>query len=455
MNSIGRRHAVVLGGSMAGLGAARALANHFDKVTLVERDEVSRAAQSRKGVPQGNHAHGLLPSGYRILDDYFPGMMKEIIAAGAPAGDITGDFLWYQYDHWKLRADTGLEGVTVSRPFLEHTVRARVRDLPKVNALHGHDGEEPVFDAASGRVKGLVIRDRATGETNTLDADLVVDASGRGSASPKWLRKWGFGDVPESSVRIDVGYATGVFERRRGDLYGSIGAIISGTAPRSKRLAAVLGAENSRWVITLVGTLRDYPPTDFSEWKEFARGLPTSDVVDLVKDREPLSPIASYRFSANQQRHYERLSRFPLGYLVIGDAVCSFNPIYGQGMSVALREARALDDCLASGNHDLAKRFFTKITEIIASPWAIATGEDYRHPEVEGRRPPGFKIVSRYMARAHRAATRDPVVLKRFFEVASLLAAPPSMMSPEIAWRVLVGGRGASQPSPAQKTHTS
>jgi hypothetical protein len=135
----------------------------------------------------------------------------------------------------------------------------------------------------------------------------------------------------------------------------------------------------------------------------------------------------------------------------LGDAVCSFNPIYGQGMSVAMCEARALDECLAAGGEDLAKPFFAKVAEIVATPWAIAVGEDYRYPEVEGPRPPGFAIISRYMQRAHRAAVRDPVVLKRFFEVASLLAPPPTMMKPEIAWRVLLGGRGTRQATPLQK----
>ena len=171
-----------------------------------------------------------------------------------------------------------------------------------------------------------------------------------------------------------------------------------------------------------------------------------------MSDREPLGPIASYRFAANRHCHYERLKEFPAGYLVMGDAVCSFNPIYGQGMSVALSEARALDDCLAAGEDDLAPRFFRAVARIVASPWAIATGEDYRYPEVEGRRPPGFAVISRYMARAHRAATRDPVVLRRFFEVASLLAPPPAMMAPAIAWRVLLrGAGGASRASPARK----
>jgi 2-polyprenyl-6-methoxyphenol hydroxylase-like FAD-dependent oxidoreductase len=420
-------------------------------VTIVERDELPTKTENRKGVPQGQHAHGLLPSGYRILRDYFPGMMDEIVSEGAMHGDITEDFLWYQYGRWKLRANSGLEAIVVTRPHLERKVRERVLALPKIRTLQGHDGEEPIYDSAKERVTGLSVKNRATGEVTTLDADLVVDALGRGSPAPKWLSAWGYGEVAETQVQIDVGYATATFDRRPGEFHGSMGAIIAGTAPKSTRFAAILGAEGERWIITLVGCLRDFPPTDFQEWKRFARGLPTTDVLDLVGSREPLEPLTSYRFPSNRHRHYERLETFPKGILVIGDAVCSFNLIYGQGMSVALREARALDDCLAAGDGDLARRFFRKVTEVVASPWAIATGEDYRYPKVPGPRPRGFAFVSRYMERAHRAASKDPVVLRRFMEVASLLAPPPAMMAPEIAWRVLVGGRGTTQASPEKK----
>jgi len=436
---------------MAGLGAARALVDHFERVTLVERDELSTGTANRKGVPQAQHAHGLLPSGYRVLHDYFPGLMDELVADGAMPGDLTGDFLWYQYGGWKLRADCGLKGIVVSRPHLERRVRERVLALPRLSLLQGHDGEEPLFDPATRRVNGLRVRARATGAITTLEADLVVDALGRGSPSPKWLASWDCGTVAETIVPIEVGYATAVFERRPGDLYGSIGAIIAGTAPQSTRFAAILGAEGHRWIITLVGCLRDYPPTDFAGWKAFARTLPTSDVLELVGDRAPMGPIVSYRFPSNRHCHYERLKGFPPGFLVMGDALCSFNPIYGQGMSVALSEARALDGCLAAGDGDLATRFFRQASRVIASPWAIATGEDYRYPQVEGRRPAGFGILSRYMERAHRAATRDPVVLRRFFEVASLLAPPPALLAPAVAWRVLRGGSGAPKTSPQYK----
>ena len=448
MAETNKASAVVLGASMAGLAAARALAGHFERVTVVERDALTAAIEARKGVPQGNHAHGLLPSGYRILDAWFPGMMADLIAIGAIPGDLTGDFLWYQYGCWKLRAQSGLDGIVVTRPMLESKVRERVRALPNVELLDGHDIDEPIFDAATDRVTGARVTRRSSGDPKIIAADLVIDTTGRGSQSPVWLSKWGFGDVEESDVRIDVGYSTAIIPRRPGDLHGAMGAIIAGTAPESTRFAAILGAEGDRWVITLVGVIGDYPPTDLASWREFARSLPTPDTYDLVKDREPLMPVQSYRFPANRQRHFERLKRFPLGYLVLGDAVCSFNPIYGQGMSVSLCEAKALDDCLGQGDDGLARRFFAKISPIIACPWAIATGEDYRFPQVEGRRPPGHGAVSRYMARAHRAANRDSVVLKRFFEVASLLAPPTAMMSPGIAWRVLLGGIGAPQNDP-------
>lgn len=448
-----RTHAVVLGASMAGLGAARALSNHFGRVTVVERDVLpTRAAiASRKGVPQGNHGHGLLAPGYRILDAYFPGLMDELVAEGALRGDITGDFLWYQFGGFKLRANCDLGGVIVSRPFLETKVRERARALHNVTFLEDHDGVEPSFDSQSRRVTGLRIKNRETGDDTTLEADLVIDASGRGSLSPRWLSAWGFGEVEEATVKVDIGYATGNFERRPGDLYGAMGAIIAGKPPQSRRAAGLFGVEGNRWVVTLGCWLRDYPPTDLTGFREFARSLPTPEVYDLVKDREPMGELVQYRFPANRRRHFEKLSRFPEGYLVLGDAVCSFNPIYGQGMAVSCSEAKALDECLAAGDADLARRFFSRASALVDNPWAIATGEDLRFPEVEGERPPGAAFINRYMERAHQAATKDVVVLRKFFEVVNLLAPPTAMLAPNIALRVMLGGFGKAQASPTDK----
>lgn len=439
---------IVLGTSMAGLLAAKALSNHFQRVTLVERDVLPDHAALRRGVPQAAHAHGLLASGYRVMDEYFTGMMDELEALGAPSCDVVGDFLWFQYGRWKLRHQSGLRGITVSRPCLEGAVRRRVKALPNVTFMDGASGLKPVFDPSASRVTGLVVRRRDEDSTEVLEADLVVDATGRGSPSPKWLEGWGFGQPETISVKVNVGYATRVFERRPGDFFDSNGRIVAGTPPAETRYAAIIAVEGSRWVITLIGMLGDYPPVEEKAWTEFAASLPVPVVHDLVVSARPLTEIVSYRFSANQRRLYERMKRFPEGYLVIGDAVCSFNPIYGQGMSVAATEAKALDECLATGIAELAKRFYARARKIVDIPWLIATGEDLRSPQVEGPRPPGSSLVNRYLDRVHAAASDDATVCRRFFDVLNLLAPPASLMSPPLAWRVLArrppsAGRGS------------
>ena len=440
--------AVVVGASMGGLLAVRALSGHFERITVVERDVLPDSEEARKGVPQSAHAHGLLASGYGIIDAYFPDIMAELEARGAPRGDVVGDFLWFQYGHWKLRHDSGLRGITVSRPCLESAVRQRVKALRNVTFLEGADAVRPTFDGATRRVTGLVVRPRDRGVEQTLEADLVVDASGRGSQSPKWLEQMGCGRPEEVSVQVNVGYATRTFARKPGEFFGSMGGIVSGTPPASTRYGAVLAAERDRWVVTLVGTVGDYPPTDEEAWIAFAASLPVPAVHQLVTSARPLTGIVTYRFPANQRRLYERMPGFPSGYLVIGDAVCSFNPIYGQGMSVAATEAKALDDCLTSGLDHLPRRFYARTRRIVAIPWAIATGEDLRFPQVEGRRPPGFGLVNRYLERVHAIASKDPTVCRKFFDVLNLLAPPASLMSPLVAWRVFATSspRGESSP---------
>jgi hypothetical protein len=212
----------------------------------------------------------------------------------------------------------------------------------------------------------------------------------------------------------------------------------------------VLAAEGSRWLVTLVGSVADYPPTGEAAWVEFAQTLPVPHVHELVTSARPLSKIVSYRFPANQRRFYERLQRFPAGYLVTGDAVCSFNPIYGQGMSVAAMEAKVLDDTLAAGADDLARRFFGRARKVVDIPWGIATGEDLRFPQVGRRRPTGFAVMNRYLDRVHAVASKDPAVCRTFFEVLSLLKPPSALMAPTVALRVLAQAppQGVGSPLP-------
>lgn len=441
MNGMGRASstdtsAIVLGASMSGLLAARALSGHCGHITIVERDLLPIRTEPRKGVPQSAHAHGLLASGYRVMDRYFPGLMEELRQMGAPVGDVVGDFLWFQYGHWKLRHESGLRGITVSRPCLEAAIRQRVARLPNVTILEGASGARPIFDTQAGRVTGLTVQRSSYHEEECLTADLVVDATGRKSRSPQWLEDWGFRKPEVVTVTVNVGYATRVFERRPGDLFDSNGAIVSGI-PHSTRYGAVLAAEGNRWVITLAGTVGDYPPSDETGWLQFAASLPVPAVHELVNAARPLTDIISYRFHANQRRLYEHMRRFPDGYLVLGDALCSFNPVYGQGMSVVALEAQALDEELTAGMHDLAARFYRRAQRIIDIPWDIATGEDLRIPQVEGTRPIGFGLASRYLEQVHAAASVDQHVCHKFMDVMNLLAPPTSLMTPHMAWRIL------------------
>jgi 2-polyprenyl-6-methoxyphenol hydroxylase-like FAD-dependent oxidoreductase len=440
---------------MAGLLAARVLSEHFDVVTIIERDVLPSAAAIRKGVPQAAHAHGLLASGYRTLDQFFPGMMDDLEASGAPRADIVGNFLWFQYGRWKLRHDSGLRGITVSRPCLEAAIRQRVRSRPKVRFVEGTDVVAPVFDTSANRVTGVEVRSRADGEISTLQADLVVDASGRGSQSPKWLDQWGYGRPATESVKVDVGYATRVFERRPGEFFDTVGGVIAGTPPLGTRLSAVLAAEGDRWVITLAGCGGDYPPDDEAGWLAFAASLPVPVVHELAAKARPLSEIVTYRFSANQRRRYERMNKFPGGYLVMGDGMCSFNPIYGQGMSVAALESSALDETLRAGHEDLARRYFAKASAIIDIPWTIATGEDLRYPDIEGPRPMAFEWLNRYMDKVHALASEDEQVCRQFFEVLNLLAPPASLMTPRVAWKVMTRRSPSGQGSPWGTVHAA
>ena len=443
--------AVVLGASMSGLLTARALSEHFERVFVVERDVLPVDAVSRKGTPQAVHAHGLLSGGDRVLNRYFPGMMDELSASGGRFGDVVGDLVWFHCGRWKVRQSADIPGMSVSRPALEAAIRRRVKALGNVVFIEGTDAIKPVFDSILRKVTGILIQRRDDAQQSTIDADLIVDTTGRGSRSPQWLEDMGYRRPEEQSIKINIGYATREFERKPGELFDAFAAVVSSTPPTGTRYAAVFGVEDNRWIVTLGGTIGDFPPTDETGWRNFAASLPVSAVHELVSSAKPLSEIASYRFPASLRRHYERLRDFPSGYLVLGDAICSFNPIYGQGMSVAAMEAKALDDCLAKGMKNISRRFFRKASNIIDMPWTIVTSEDYRFPQVDSPRPLGFSLVSRYLDRVHAVASFDPVVCQRFFMVANLLARPSSLMMPNVVWRVLSYSLPKGAGSPVQR----
>ena len=431
------RSAVVIGASMAGLLAARVLADRFDQVTVLDRDDLPDGAASRKGVPQGRHAHGLLASGELVFRDLFPGLMEDLVTAGAERVTVR-QARWWQYGGYRV-ACTAPEGTFLSRPFLEAGVRQRVLSLPNVTLLRT---AAYGLDVRDGQVSGVV-----TGDADrpvTVPAQFAVDASGRGSRVARWLREAGYPEPPVAQVHMDMTYATRLYRRTAGRLPDGTWIVTISDPDHSGRLAVAFPVEGDRWIVTLAGFHGDNAPADDAGYLAFAESLPTDEVAGIIRDEEPVGPIVTHRLPSNQWRHFEKVKRHPRGFLAMGDAICSFNPIYGQGMSSAALQAVALGTCLdrhGAASQGLPHRFYHAAAKIIASPWAIAAGGDFCYPQTTGPKPPLADSLNRYVKRAVIAAQHDPAVATAIYQVQNLLAPPPSLMQPPVMMRVLRSAR--------------
>jgi 2-polyprenyl-6-methoxyphenol hydroxylase-like FAD-dependent oxidoreductase len=447
MKHIGQ-HAIVIGASMGGLLAARALSDAYAVVTVLERDALPRSDIPRKGVPQGRHAHGLLARGRAVIENFFPGWTEGIVACGGIRGDIAGDVNWIGHGVTIKSAPSDLVGLLASRPVLEGNVRRRLMALPNVRVIESCAVRELIADDSKTTIRGVRAR-VSDGVEHVIAADLVVDASGRGSSSPAWLESFGFAKPEEERIEIGVGYTTRVYRRRPADLNGKLAEVIAGSGPNWRNGTILYQAED-RWIVSIGGYFGDHAPDDDQLFAAYAGSLPTSDIYDIVAHAEPLSDFVRYRYPANLRRRYERLTRFPKGYLVFGDALCSFNPVYGQGMTVAAQEAALLRECLEAGDADLARRFFARAGTVIDTPWDIAVGNDLRHPQVEGPRSPKIRFINWYIGKLHLAARHDSRLATAFLRVANLEEPPTRLLQPQIVMRVIRGnlGRRSSNATP-------
>jgi 2-polyprenyl-6-methoxyphenol hydroxylase-like FAD-dependent oxidoreductase len=452
--------AVVIGASMAGLLAARILSERFAEVWLLERDELPDAAAARKGTPHAMQPHGLLARGRQIIEELFPGFTDALVAQGGLCGDVGLDVVFDADRSRMARQRIGCVGVLASRLAIEAELRRRVRRLPGVRLMTQVDVVEPAYDAASRRVTGvrLVHRDGGaacadTGasqgsEVETVAANLVVDCSGRGSRSLSWLDGWGFEPAFEERVRVDLSYTSAYFLRDEDDC-GDVAGVISTATPGLPRPAVLLAQEpdpegRQRWVAAVGGYGGDHPEVSLEGMRARARAIGGAELIAVTERGRLLGPVMRYRFPHSQRRHYERMARFPAGYLVMGDALASFNPIYGQGMTVAACEALELRAALRRGLDGLAPRFFRAAAKVIDVPWQTAVGSDLALPMVPGPRPLPVRLVNAYIAHVYRAAATDPVVATAFLKVMHMLSKPPSLMGPGVMWRVFrASGRAA------------
>ncbi|GAA1625756.1 NAD(P)/FAD-dependent oxidoreductase [Actinoplanes couchii] len=422
---------VVVGASVGGLLVARALSERFERVVVLDRDRLPVSAEARRGVPQSRQAHVLLAKGGAVLGEMFPGFAAEMVAAGVPVGDAHADCRWYLDGHRMRQAPSPLPCYGVSRPLLEHLVRRRVRALPNVEITDDTEVTGLLHDrrnGGTGRVCG--VRVRRGGVDGEIPADLVVDAGGRGSRMPVWLRELGYGEVPSSTVRTGLVYTSRHY-RWVPDDAGF--AVVMAPYPGMPRTGILVRQDGDRVVLLLAGMLGAEPPMDDAGVRAFAESLPGPEIRDFLRTAEPIDEPVRMRYPSSVRHRYERMTRRPGGFVAVGDALCSFNPIYGQGMTVTALQARLL-----AGGTD---RYFARAARLLAGPWSLATGSDLRFPEVKGRRGLLDRPLHGYLSRLRAAARRDAALGAAFLRVSNMLEDPAHLLTPRIMLRVLRGGR--------------
>ena len=444
--SIGK-HAVVIGAGMGGLTAAKALSGHFDQVTILDRDALPGTPEPRSGTPQSRHAHALLASGQAALEQLFPDFTNDIERAGAVRVRAGLDVWWERpgYDPFPAR-DLGSDNFCLSRPLIEFVTRQRVEQQGTIALRPRCRVLELVASDDQTAVTGVRYED-ADGLVSILAADLIIDASGRGALSLALLDSIGAARPAETEIGIDITYASAIF-----DIPGDAPAEWKGLVhvplpPMNSRGALILPMENRRWIVSLGGAHGDAPPGDLDGFIAYTKGFRTSTIYDSLRHATQAGDIARFSFPSSVRRHYQRLERFPRGLIPVADAICRFNPAFGQGMSVAAQEACVLQRLLderrdpdvvdgADPLDGLAQVFFSEIQALLDAPWGVAES-DFVYPQTRGERPADFDKRLQYSIGLTRLAAADPAVHRLMVDVNALLQPPSVLREPALASRVV------------------
>ena len=438
-------HAVVIGGSIAGLVSAQVLSRYFERVTVIERDRYPQDVDYRKGVPQATQPHILLQRGQMILEQLFPGTTDDLVAAGAVPVNMGADLRWFVLGSWRPVFESSVNILGVSRPLLETTIRRKIAANPRVMFMQDATAVGLETDAERTRATGVKISHRFMGEL-TVSADLVVDSSGRATKAPKWLAELGYVAPEKTEVDALAGYAARYYEVDPSVEWKAL--YVQQTPVSGSRGGVVLPIEGNRWHVALTGMGGDYPPNDEAALLEFARTLPTPEIYQVLKNARPVGPIVAFRHAENRLYHYDQLPRYLENFLALGDAVFAFNPVYGQGMTVAAVSAVNLDETLAEqatfaeNLAGLAERFQKRLGATLAMPWQLATGEDMRWPntEIDGFVPVPDEAALQmraYLDKVFLAANRNPAVLEVFMKVQNMVESPAAFFQPEMMQMVM------------------
>lgn len=430
-----QQHAVVIGAGLAGLLAARVLSDHAQVVTVIDRDTLPEEVEPRTGVAQSRHAHGLVARGFEIFESLFPGLQEDLLERGVVPGDFNSSINWYMGGELLAPGESGLISLPATRPTLEFVVRERVSELENVTIRDRVEASD--LHVEGRRVTGLELYDLRREASEDVDTDLVVDCSGRGARLTRWMESHDLTPPRQETVEIDLAYTSAQLAVRE-DPFGEKMATMLANSPSAPRGCFFYRSPQGGNVVelSLTGMLGDHAPTDQAGFMDFARSLPVPSVYESLQGAEFVSGPVKLTFPASQWRHFESCDDMFEGLVPLGDAICSLNPIYAQGMTVAALEVVELEHQLFK-KHFSTKAYLQACAKIVGKAWAMSAGSDLGYPDAKGKRTFSAKVANAYVARLHRAATRDPELTNAFFEVAGLTRSPAALFRPNILVKVL------------------
>ena len=430
--------AVVIGASLAGLCAARVLSDFYDRVTVFERDELPSTPANRTAVPQGRHVHLLMARGAMEFDGLFPGLLDDMVAAGVPILENRPECIYFGAAGHVLGTGRTLRdeftAYVPSRPQLEWQIRRRVADIANVEIQH-RSVAQPRFDVDAQRVTGVWL-DSDTDEPDFVVADVVVDAAGRGTRLPVWLEQWGYQHPPEKTVEVGIGYASHQFRLPDGALRERV--IVTGASREQPLGLGLLGYEDGTWTLTTFGVGKVEPPHTFSEMLALAKKILPERISSVLERAEPVGEAAFHRYPTSRWRRYHKLDRFPAGILPLGDAVASFDPTYGQGMTMTSLQAGHLRRALADGaGEDLAREVNRATAKTTYPVWMMTAIGDFAFHHATGHQPRWYRPVGSLFDQFLGAAETDPVLAEWFLRRFSLLDSLYMVPKPGLVGRTI------------------
>ncbi len=424
--------AVVFGGSIAGLLAARVLSDYFEEVIVIEKDNYAEDGKIRNGVPQANHVHILLVKGREILQSLFPELEKDLLKKGANRIDFLNDSRYRLPTGWAPKFNSGLITFTCTRTLLENTIRHQIQKISKIKIEKGK------------YITSLVLQESnkislKTKENEEIQGDLIVDCTGRNTKTPLWLEKIGYPKPRETRVDSFVGYATRRYNPSKKDIKWKMMAIFNNPTT-NPRTGVIYPIEDRKWLVGLYGIGKNYPPTDEKGFLDFTKNLESRELYDALKDAIPDSEIYGYKVQGSRKYHYEEMTQWPENFIVLGDAVSVFNPFYGQGITSAALGAKTLDDMLKNNKIEqgFTRKFQKKLAKTISLPWILGTSEDLRWPTTKGKRPDTItRMIQNHAQKVLLLAPKSTLATKNFLQMMHMIKSPAIIFHPVLLLQLI------------------